>query len=40
VEPLELLADHVAAVLEPMLDSIRGVDVPINSIRAKSSTLG
>jgi GAF domain-containing protein len=39
VEPLELLADHVAAVLEPMLGSLRGIDGPINGSRAEAVGL-
>ena len=36
VEPLELLADHVAAVLEPMLGSIRRLEQP--TIAARTTT--
>jgi EAL domain-containing protein (putative c-di-GMP-specific phosphodiesterase class I)/putative methionine-R-sulfoxide reductase with GAF domain len=35
VEPLELLADHVAAVLEPMLGFVRCDESPINSSRTE-----
>lgn len=36
VEPLELLADHIAAVLEPMHRSARGLHDPITGARAGS----